>query len=118
MRLHPFRPGTILVSTAAVLTLAGCTGRAGGPREPTPMPVPIGDNALAPAVRGLTLLVVGDSWARHPRGGVVAAPGPRTLGAAAPAADRDRRNVVVNASRPGCGLMQPVRVRRQGRLVA
>jgi hypothetical protein len=105
MRLHPFRPGTIIVSAAVVLTLAGCTGRAGGPREPTPMPVPIGDNALAPAVRGLTLLVVGDSWARN-------------LGVGAAAADRDRRNVVVNAGRPGCGLMQPVRVRRQGRMVA
>jgi hypothetical protein len=28
------------------------------------MPVPVGDPALAPAVQGLTLLVVGDSSAR------------------------------------------------------
>jgi hypothetical protein len=105
MRHYSFRPGTILVSVAAVLTLAGCTGRAGGPREPTPMPVPIGDNALAPAVQGLTLLVVGDSWARN-------------LGVGAANADRNRRNIVVNAGRPGCGLMQPVRIRRQGRMIA
>jgi hypothetical protein len=105
MGQHSFRQGTILVSVATVLTLTGCTGRAGGPREPTPMPVPVGDPALTPTVQGLTLLVVGDSWARN-------------LGVGAANADRDRRNVVVNAGRPGCGLMQPVRIRRQGRMIA
>jgi hypothetical protein len=64
----------------------------------------LGDAALAPTVQGLTLLVVGDSWARN-------------LGVGAADADRDHRNVVVNAGEPGCGLMQPVRIRRQGKMV-
>ncbi len=63
-----------------------------------------GRRSLAPGVRGLTLLVVGDSWARN-------------LGVGLADADRDRRNVVVNAGEPGCGLMQPVRIQRQGRLL-
>jgi hypothetical protein len=55
-------------------------------------------------VRGLTLLVVGDSWARN-------------LGLGMADADRDRRNSVINAGEAGCGLMQPVRIRAQGKMV-
>jgi hypothetical protein len=64
----------------------------------------LGDAALAPQVRGLTLLVVGDSWARN-------------LGVGAAEADRERHNVVVNAGEGGCGLMQPVQVRQRGTMV-
>jgi hypothetical protein len=94
---------------AAVLAVGGCggqgAGRGGGGGGPdAPGAVPLGDTALAPDVQGVKLLVVGDSWARN-------------LGVGAADADRDRRNVVVNAGEPGCGLMQPVRIRRQGRMV-
>jgi hypothetical protein len=94
------------VTLAAALTVGGCAARDGEAREPAPAAagVPLGDTTLAPAVRGLKLLVVGDSWARN-------------LGVGAADADRDRRNMVVNAGEPGCGLMQPVRIRRQGRMV-
>ena len=67
--------------------------------------IPLGNAALAPGARGMTLLMVGDSWARN-------------LGVGAAAADRDRRNVVVNAGVGGCGLMQPAQVRERGRMVA
>jgi SGNH domain (fused to AT3 domains) len=87
------------------LALGGCSGRAGERARPAGAPVPVGAASLSPAVRGLTLLVVGDSWARN-------------LGVGAADADRDRRNVVVNAGEPGCGLLQPVRIRRQGRMIA
>lgn len=90
---------------AVALTLGGCSGRAREPARSAGAPVPVGAASLSPAVRGLTLLVVGDSWARN-------------LGVGAADADRDRRNVVVNAGEPGCGLMQPVRIRRQGRMIA
>jgi hypothetical protein len=66
--------------------------------------ITLGDASPAARVRGLTLLVVGDSWARN-------------LGVGAAAADRDRRNVVVNAGVGGCGLMQPVQIRQRGRMV-
>ena len=91
-----------ICALAALLVLAGCaerhTARLTGE-------VPLGDTATAPQVHGLKLLVVGDSWARN-------------LGIGAADADRGRRNVVVNAGEPGCGLMQPTRIRRQGRMVA
>jgi SGNH domain (fused to AT3 domains) len=90
---------------AAALALGGCSERAGEPVRSAGAPVPVGAASLSPAVSGLTLLVVGDSWARN-------------LGVGAADADRDRRNVVVNAGEPGCGLMQPVRIRRQGRMIA
>jgi hypothetical protein len=96
---------------AAVLVVGGCAGHSvgrgggGGGAGPAAVPVPLGDTALAPDVRDVRLLVVGDSWARN-------------LGVGAADADRDRRNVVINAGEPGCGLMQPVRIRRQGRMIA
>jgi hypothetical protein len=92
---------------AAVLAVGGCAARDAEDRAPGPAAAeaPLGDTSLAPSVRGLRLLVVGDSWARN-------------LGVGAAEADRDRRNVVVNAGEPGCGLMQPARVRRQGRMIA
>ena len=96
---------------AAVLVVGGCAGHSagrgggGGGADLAAMPVPLGDTALAPDVQGVRLLVVGDSWARN-------------LGVGMADADRDRRNVVINAGEPGCGLMQPVRIRRQGRMVA
>lgn len=86
------------------LTVTGCAAQGGG-RAPERAPVPLGDTALASSVRGVRLLVVGDSWARN-------------LGVGAADADRDGRNVVVNAGEPGCGLMQPARIRRQGRMIA
>lgn len=92
---------------AAALVTGGCAGHTAG-REGgglAAMPVPLGDTVLAPDVRGVRLLVVGDSWARN-------------LGVGAADADRNRRNVVVNAGEPGCGLMQPVRIRRQGQMIA
>src|SRR3954453_21534699 len=64
----------------------------------------LGDATLAPEVRGVTLLVVGDSWARN-------------LGVGVADADRDRRNVIVNAGVGGCGLLQPVQIRAKGKLV-
>jgi hypothetical protein len=95
---------------AAVLAVGGCAGRdpgggGGGGGPDVPGAVPLGDTALAPGVQGIKLLVVGDSWARN-------------LGVGAADADRARRNVVVNAGEPGCGLMQPVRIRRQGHMIA
>jgi hypothetical protein len=99
-------------TAAAVLLLGSCGVRDGDAERSQPtraglarVSVPLGDASLAPTTRGLTLLVVGDSWARN-------------LGVGAADADRDHRNVVVNAGEPGCGLMQPVRIRRQGRMVA
>jgi hypothetical protein len=89
----------------AAVTLGACGTSAGEPGRLATARVPVGDTSLAPGVRGLTLLVVGDSWARN-------------LGVGAADADRDRRNVVVNAGEPGCGLMQPVRIRRQGKMIA
>jgi hypothetical protein len=85
------------------LALTACAARGGGAREP--LPVPFGDTSLAPSVRGVRLLVVGDSWARN-------------LGVGLADADRGGRNVVINAGEPGCGLMQPVRILRQGHLIA
>jgi hypothetical protein len=90
---------------AATLTLGVCSERTGERVRSAGAPVPVGVASLSPEVRGLTLLVVGDSWARN-------------LGVGAADADRDRRNVVVNAGEPGCGLMQPVRIRRQGKMIA
>ncbi len=97
---------TIACVIAASLALGGCAGRDAARRTPRITgDVPLGDASLAPSVHGLTLLVVGDSWARN-------------LGIGAADADIQRRNVVVNAGKPGCGLMQPTRIRRQGRMVA
>jgi hypothetical protein len=93
--------------------LSGCGAQGGDARHPVaPVPaggagwqVPLGNTSVAPTVRGLTLLVVGDSWARN-------------LGVGAANADQGRRNTVINAGEPGCGLMQPVRIRRKGAMVA
>jgi lysophospholipase L1-like esterase len=107
-RFHAISSAGLL---AAVLAVGGCAGHGarrdgggGGGADAAGAAVPLGSAALAPGVRGVKLLVVGDSWARN-------------LGVGAADADRDRRNVVVNAGEPGCGLMQPVRIRRQGRMI-
>lgn len=100
-------------ATAAALLVAGCaapdreTGRLSQPSRVDRVAehIALGNASLASRVRGLTLLVVGDSWARN-------------LGVGMADADRDRRNVVVNAGVGGCGLMQPVQIRARGRLVA
>jgi hypothetical protein len=66
--------------------------------------VALGATYPAAGVQGLTLLVVGDSWARN-------------LGVGLADADRARRNVVVNAGEPGCGVMQPARIQEHGKMV-
>lgn len=88
---------------ALALTVTGCAGRGGG--ADAMEQVPLGDASLPPSVRGVRVLVVGDSWARN-------------LGVGLADADRTGRNVVVNAGEPGCGLMQPARILRRGRMVA
>jgi hypothetical protein len=88
---------------AVALALAGCASSGGGAGQRA-AGIPLGDASLAPAARGIKLLVVGDSWARN-------------LGVGLADADRDRHNVVVNAAMPGCGILQPVRIRRQGRML-
>jgi hypothetical protein len=88
---------------ALALALGGCSS-GGATGRSRAAGIPLGDASLAPAARGIRLLVVGDSWARN-------------LGVGLADADRDRRNIVVNAAMPGCGLMQPARIRRQGRMV-
>jgi hypothetical protein len=104
------RTRVILGATIAALSISGCAAGDPGrlPQRPRADGVPhglaLGHAALAPQVRGLTVLVVGDSWARN-------------LGIGAANADRDRRNVVVNAGQGGCGLMQPVQIRARGRMV-
>jgi SGNH domain (fused to AT3 domains) len=104
MGRHSWHAHVSLVTLA--LTLTGCAAHGGGAHGGgAPAPVPFGEMSLAPSVRGVRLLVVGDSWARN-------------LGVGLADADRDGRNVVINAGEPGCGLMQPVRVRRRGRLIA
>jgi len=108
LRVAPLR----LAAVSAAMLVAGCSagdGEAGRLSQPARVNhiaqrISLGDTSLAPRVRGLTLLVVGDSWARN-------------LGVGMAAADRDRRNVVVNAGVGGCGLMQPVQIRARGRLV-
>ncbi|MFF0226339.1 SGNH hydrolase domain-containing protein [Streptomyces sp. NPDC004629] len=56
-------------------------------------PPPVGDAELSPAVKGRSVLVVGDSWARYFGDGMakVASDG----------------NVIVNAGLGGCGIMMP-----------
>jgi hypothetical protein len=99
--VHYF-PAKICTGILAAALVTGCSA---GAREPDDGAVPLGDTALSPAVRGMRVLVVGDSWARN-------------LGVGVADADRGRHNVIVNAARPGCGLMQPIRIRRQGHMIA
>lgn len=105
------RAGVGFGMAVAVLLLAGCgaerqTGRSSERAlvDQASRHIPLGDASLDSQVRGLTLLVVGDSWARN-------------LGVGAAEADREHRNVVVNAGQGGCGLMQPVQIRARGRMV-
>jgi hypothetical protein len=113
MALRPltFRAKISVGTTAAALLVAGCAARSdtGQPSQPprvdrAAQDISLGNASLAQRVRGLTLLVVGDSWARN-------------LGVGAADADRDRRNIVVNAGEGGCGLMQPVQIRARGKMV-
>jgi hypothetical protein len=103
---------------AAGLLVTGCEGQQGATKpegggqmagKPMPRPVadriPLGDTALAPKARGMTVLVVGDSWARY-------------LGNGLTRADRRHRNTVVNAGEAGCGLMRPEQIRIRGRMAA
>ncbi|HEX6471464.1 MAG TPA: SGNH hydrolase domain-containing protein [Streptosporangiaceae bacterium] len=97
-------------ATVFALLAAGCaaqhaTGLAGDrPGAGIARGLPLGAPSLDARVSGLTVLVVGDSWARN-------------LGVGIAAADRARRNIVVNAGVGGCGLMQPAQIRAKGRLV-
>ena len=109
LRILCFR-ASLCAATAAALLMAACTAPDGGTVRVRQggqggQGISLGSASLAPQVHGLTLLVVGDSWARN-------------LGVGAATADRARRNVVINAGVGGCGLMQPVQVRERGRLVA
>lgn len=104
---------------AAGLLVTGCEGRQdaakpeadGGRQTGRPMPrpiadkIPLGDAAMAPKARGMTVLVVGDSWAR-------------SLGNGLTRADRRRRNTIINAGETGCGLMRPAQLRIRGRMAA
>ena len=115
MAVRPFSfRARVGVGIATVALLAGgCTAGGGGGEESAQWPrvdrvaqhIPLGDASLVPTDQGLTLLVVGDSWARN-------------LGVGAADADRDRRNVIINAGEGGCGVMQPIRIRSRGKLVA
>lgn len=113
LRTFCFRASFCAAAAVAAALPTGCTsreneaGRMAGPArvDHVAQRLALGNASLAPRVRGLTLLVVGDSWARN-------------LGVGAAAADRGGRNVVINAGVGGCGVMQPVQVRQRGRLVA
>ena len=109
MAFSPFSLYTRMsIGTAAAFMVAGCAAGC-GERPPdtdrAAQHLPLGSPSLAPPVRGLNLLVVGDSWARN-------------LGIGVADADRNRRNVVINAGEGGCGLMQPAQIRARGKLLA
>jgi hypothetical protein len=107
----------VMIGCCAVNLLVGGVGRAATRSADSGRPAagpmasevpPLGDPAVRPEVRDLSVLVVGDSW------GVILGTGMAKL------ADlhKDRRNIVIKAARGGCGIMQPVRVHPRGALVA
>lgn len=106
-----WRAGAGTVSLA--LLLAGCAGAGSdAPRPARPIPadgagwqVPLGAASPEPAVKGLRVLVVGDSWARN-------------IGVGLADADKASHNLIVNAGKPGCGVLQPARILRKGTMVA
>lgn len=76
---------------AAVIGVAAAPAH--GATESTPS---VGTAALDPAVRNLTVLVVGDSWARN-------------LGAGMAEVGKAHGNAVVNAAEGGCGIMLSIK---------
>lgn len=83
------------------VTLAGATGcghDSGGASNlkaaAEPIAPQLGSPALMRDVKGLTVLVVGDSWARN-------------LGVGMANAGKGQGNTVVNAAQGGCGIMLP-----------
>ncbi|MFJ8795625.1 hypothetical protein [Streptomyces sp. NPDC102462] len=98
---------------ALLLAVAGCglMSNESGPQDPAAAPLPspavsaspssslgtapppVGDAQLSPAVKGKSVLVVGDSWARYFGDGMTKI-----------ASDK---NVIVNAGLGGCGIMLP-----------
>lgn len=116
---------TIAIACCAIDLLAGlpawaATSRATSPatsRANPPSPparsvqsarVPaLGDRDLGPAVRDLSVLVVGDSWGAA-----------LSLGMEAVARQHeDRKVTVIKAARGGCGIVQPTRIAVAGGLV-
>ncbi|MEV5754331.1 SGNH hydrolase domain-containing protein [Actinoallomurus sp. NPDC052308] len=96
---------------AVGLLPGGGTGCRAATRPPVrsgagPAVLPLGDAALRPEVRDLSVLVVGDSWGRSLGIGMEKVAD----------ADRDRHNTVIPAGRGGCGIMQPAKVLESGRL--
>ncbi|MFL6053645.1 MAG: hypothetical protein ACJ72W_12125, partial [Actinoallomurus sp.] len=65
-----------------------------------PQVPPLGDAAVRPEVRDLSVLVVGDSW------GALLGIGMEKMANLG----GDRHNLVIKEARAGCGIMQPVKV--------
>ncbi|MEV0408798.1 SGNH hydrolase domain-containing protein [Actinoallomurus sp. NPDC050550] len=66
----------------------------------SPQVPPLGDAAVRPEVRDLSVLVVGDSW------GTILSIGMEKMANLS----ADRHNLVIKAARAGCGIMQPTRI--------
>ncbi|GAB3970825.1 hypothetical protein GCM10029978_044880 [Actinoallomurus acanthiterrae] len=89
---------------AAVLgAVAGC-GHATRSAPDLKNAAPLGTAKLSPEVKGLTVLVVGDSWARN-------------LGVGMANVGKAGGNTVVNAAQGGCGIMLPTKDATGGRVV-
>jgi hypothetical protein len=102
---------------AADLLVAGASQAATRPSDSVRPPArfmaspqipPLGDAAVRPEVRDLSLLVVGDSW------GAVLSVGLEKMANL----DGDRHNLVIKGARGGCGIMEPTKVMISGQLVA
>src|SRR2546422_917743 len=94
---------------AAVLgAVAGCGHVSGGApalkNAAGAIAPPLGTAKLSPEVKGLTVLVVGDSWARN-------------LGVGMANVGKADGNTVVNAAQGGCGIMLPTKDATGGRMV-
>jgi hypothetical protein len=85
---HVKRHVALSAAALAVVLVGGCTaaGSSPGPR--------LGMKAIPPQARGLSVLVVGDSWAR-------------SIGVGLAKAGPLQNNTVVNAAQGGCGVMLP-----------
>jgi hypothetical protein len=101
------RPVTMGLVAVVLGAVTGCGHTAGG--VPALKDVaeagapPLGMTRLPAEIKGLTVLVVGDSWARN-------------LGVGIANAARAGGNTVVNAAQGGCGIMLPTKEAPGGRL--
>ncbi|MCO5973372.1 DUF459 domain-containing protein [Actinoallomurus soli] len=99
------------IGAGAVAVLLGGAAGCGHPVAKAPpaggaaqaVAPPLGTQGPAPRADGLTVLVVGDSWARN-------------LGVGMANAGRGRGYTVVNAAQGGCGIMLPTKEAPGGRL--